>query len=59
MLVAGKIKAAYAHRDYIRLSEKDEQEQLYKNPLLAYIAYGRFAKIANTYSFPFPKDFKR
>lgn len=58
-LITGKIKAAYAHRDYIRLSEKDEQEQLYKNPLLAYIAYGRFAKIANTYSFPFPKDFKR
>jgi len=58
-LIAGKIKAAYVHKDYLRLSEKDEQEQLKKHPLLAYIAIGRFAEISETYNFPFPKEFKR
>ncbi|MBT8315709.1 MAG: flavin reductase family protein [Maribacter sp.] len=58
-IITGLIKAAHVHNDYLRVSEQDEQEQLYQNPLLAYISTGRFAKIADTYSFPFPKDFKR
>jgi len=58
-IITGKIKEAYVHNDYLRVSEKDEQEQLNNNPLLAYISNGRFAKIKETYNFPFPKDFKR
>ena len=58
-IITGAIKAVHVHKDYLRVSEKDEQEQLHVNPLLAYIATGRFAKISDTYSFPFPKDFKR
>lgn len=58
-IITGTIKAAHVHKDYLRVSEQDEQEQLHENPLLAYIATGRFAKISDTYSFPFPKDFKR
>lgn len=58
-IITGKIKAAYAHKDYMKVSEMDEQEQILKNPLLAYIAPGRFAKIAATNGFPFPKNFKR
>jgi flavin reductase (DIM6/NTAB) family NADH-FMN oxidoreductase RutF len=58
-IITGRIKAAYAHRDYLKVSEIDEQEQLAKNPLLAYIAPGRFAKIVATHGFPFPKNFKR
>ena len=58
-LIAGKIKAAYAHPDYIRLSEKDEQQQIKQNPLLAYVSYGRFASITDTFNFPFPTGFKR
>lgn len=58
-LIAGKIKAAHVHKDYLRLSENDEQEQLKKHPLLGYIANGRFAEISETFNFPFPKDFKR
>ncbi|NNK18031.1 MAG: flavin reductase [Maribacter sp.] len=58
-IITGTIKAAHVHKDYLKVSEKDEQEQLHENPLLAYIATGRFAKISDTYSFPFPKDFKR
>ncbi|MBT8178738.1 MAG: flavin reductase family protein [Eudoraea sp.] len=58
-IITGEVVAAYADKEYARLSEQDEQEQLYKNPLLAYVAPGRFARIAETYNFPFPKDFKR
>jgi flavin reductase (DIM6/NTAB) family NADH-FMN oxidoreductase RutF len=57
--ISGKITHAVANTNYIRVSELDEQEQIKNNPLLAYIAYGRFAKIEHTYNFPFPKDFKR
>lgn len=58
-LITGTIKAVHVHRDYLRVSERDDQEQLKKKPLLAYIANGRFAKVSDTYNFPFPKDFKR
>lgn len=58
-LITGKIIRAAANKNYIRISELDEQEQIKNHPLLAYIAYGRFAKIEHTYNFPFPKDFKR
>ncbi|NAY91332.1 flavin reductase [Muricauda sp. JGD-17] len=58
-LITGTIKAAHAHNDYLRVFEKDEREQLQKNPLLAYIAPNRYAKIGETYTFPFPKDFKK
>ncbi len=57
--ITGTIKAVFVHPDYVRVSEKDEQLQIMQNPLLAYIAEGRFATISNTYNFPFPKDFKR
>ncbi|WP_297792819.1 flavin reductase [uncultured Eudoraea sp.] len=58
-IITGKISAAYAHRDYVKVSEMDEQGQILKNPLLAYISPGRFAKITETFDFPFPKNFKR
>ncbi|MGB5459943.1 MAG: flavin reductase [Eudoraea sp.] len=58
-IITGKIKSAYAHRNYIKASEMDEQDQISKNPLLVYIAPGRFAKITETIAFPFPKNFKR
>ena len=58
-IITGEVVAAYADKEYARLSELDEQEQLQNNPLLAYVAPGRFARISQTYNFPFPKDFKR
>lgn len=57
-IITGTIVAAYCHKDYLKVSEKDQQQQLKENPLLAYIAQGRFASISETYNFPFPKDFK-
>ena len=58
-LITGEVVAAYADEEYALGSERDQQEQLYQNPLLVYVAPGRFAKISETYNFPFPKDFKR
>jgi flavin reductase (DIM6/NTAB) family NADH-FMN oxidoreductase RutF len=58
-IIIGKINAAFVDKKYLKISERDEQEQLMENPLLAYIAYGRFAKITETFKFPFPKNFKR
>ena len=58
-IITGTIRAAYAQKNYMKASEMDEQEQILKNPLLVYIAPGRFAKITETFDFPFPKNFKR
>ena len=58
-LITGTILHAYVHPDYLRVSGQDEQSMLYENPLLAYLAEGRFARAAKTYHFPFPKGFKR
>jgi len=58
-IITGRINKAFAANNYLRVSEHDEQQQLKDNPLLVYIAYGRFARIDETFNFPFPKDFKR
>lgn len=58
-LITGTIIRAYVHPDYLRVSEKDEQQLLHEHPLLAYVADGRFARVAETFHFPFPKGFKR
>lgn len=58
-LITGRIKKAFVDRQYLRLSDQDPQLMLHENPLLAYIAEGRFARVGDTYHFPFPKGFKR
>ncbi len=57
--ISGEVKAAFVHKDYLRVSEKDEQQQINQHPLLVYVADGRFATISETFNFPFPKGFKR
>jgi flavin reductase (DIM6/NTAB) family NADH-FMN oxidoreductase RutF len=58
-LITGTILHAFVDPAYLRVSEQDEQKMLHQNPLLAYVAEGRFARVAETYHFPFPKGFKR
>ncbi|MFD0863796.1 flavin reductase [Sungkyunkwania multivorans] len=58
-IITGKIIAASVHPEYLRESEKDENEQIDRFPLMAYVADGRYATVARTYNFPFPKDFSR
>ena len=58
-LITGKVQRVHVQKDYLRTTEIDESEQIRKQPLLAYIANGRFAKVTETFNFPFPKDFQR
>ena len=58
-IITGRIKEALVDKNYLKVSEKDEQKQIIENPLLAYVAQGRFAKISETYNFPFPKGFNK
>jgi flavin reductase (DIM6/NTAB) family NADH-FMN oxidoreductase RutF len=57
-LICGKIIDVGINKNYLRISEQDEQEMIAEAPLLAYLAYGRFAEIKESRAFPFPKDFK-
>ncbi|MGK7899764.1 MAG: flavin reductase family protein, partial [Xenococcus sp. (in: cyanobacteria)] len=52
-LIAGKILAVHVLETALRLSDLDDQDLLRQNPLLAYLSPGRYAKIAESYSFPF------
>lgn len=58
-LITAKIIAAHVDKNYLKLHDKDEQNQIMQHPLLAYISPGRYAKITETYNFPFPKNFKK
>jgi flavin reductase (DIM6/NTAB) family NADH-FMN oxidoreductase RutF len=58
-LVAGRVVAAYASPDALRLSDGDEAERLAQAPLMAYLHPGRYAEIAETHAFPFPAGFSR
>lgn len=58
-LITGKIVAASVDEDYLRISERDEQEQIDKNPLLAYLADGRYTTVRESFNFPYPKNFMR
>ena len=58
-LITGEVVAAYAHPDYVRSTEYDDQELIHDAPLFAYLPPGRFATITRSNAFPFPADMKR
>jgi len=58
-LIIGTIVAAAASEDALRGDDRDESDQIFQSPLLAYLNPGRFAEIRQTTAFPFPKDFSR
>jgi flavin reductase (DIM6/NTAB) family NADH-FMN oxidoreductase RutF len=58
-LIVGTVVAAAAHEDALRAAERDEGEQLYEHPLLAYVSPGRLAEVRQTAAFPFPRGFSR
>lgn len=58
-LIIGSVVAAAAHEDALRTTERDEGEQIYQFPLLAYLSPGRLAEIRQSTAFPFPKGFSR
>ena len=58
-LVAGRVIAAYVHEKALRVSEGQDDRVIAEMPLLAYLAYGRFATIEKSTAFPFPKNFEQ
>ena len=56
-LINGKVVAAYLDPACERSEEKDDGELIQANPLLAYLAPGRFAGIGDTNGYPFPAGF--
>jgi flavin reductase (DIM6/NTAB) family NADH-FMN oxidoreductase RutF len=58
-LIIGKVAAAAAHEDALRAEERDEGDQIFQFPLLAYVSPGRLAEIRQTAAFPCPRGFSR
>jgi hypothetical protein len=58
-LIVGEIIAAHVHQEALRASERDDGQLIFDAPLLAYLEPGRFARIEQTFTFPFPTGFKR
>ncbi|MGR8933469.1 MAG: flavin reductase family protein [Gammaproteobacteria bacterium] len=58
-LIIGEIVDAQVEEAFLRISEGDDQALIHASPLLAYLYPGRFAKIEQSFSFPFPNGFSR
>jgi len=58
-LIVGRIVAARAEADAVRSPDKDDEELIGRAPLLAYLHPGRFARVEQTYSFPYHTGWHR
>jgi flavin reductase (DIM6/NTAB) family NADH-FMN oxidoreductase RutF len=58
-LIIGNVVAAAAHEDALRDEARDEADQIFALPLLAYLSPGRLAEVRQSTAFPFPKGFSR
>lgn len=58
-LIIGNVVAALAAPDAVRDCERDESEQIFHSPLLAYLNPGRYAEIRHSAAFPFHEGFSR
>jgi flavin reductase (DIM6/NTAB) family NADH-FMN oxidoreductase RutF len=58
-LIIGTVAAAAAQEDALREPERDEADQIFHTPLLAYLSPGRLAEIRQSTAFPFPEGFAR
>lgn len=58
-LVAGRIVAAHCAADSLRLGAQDDGQLIRNAPLIAYLNWGRFARIEESFEFPFMSDFTR
>jgi len=57
-LIVGEIVAASVDERALRASEADDADLTSAMPLLVYVSPRRFAEISETFSFPFPADFR-
>ncbi len=58
-LIIGDVVAAAAQEDALRADDRDEADQRFQCPLIAYLNPGRLAEIRQTTAFPFPKGYSR
>jgi flavin reductase (DIM6/NTAB) family NADH-FMN oxidoreductase RutF len=58
-LIVGRVVAASVDERALRNADGDDADVIGALPLLAYLSPGRFAAVAQSYSFPFPADFRR
>lgn len=58
-LVTGRVVEALVTEDAIRRSDKDDEQVIFKAPLLAYLAPGRYAEVAHSFAFPFHHGMER
>ena len=57
-LIVGKVVAAAADGGALRESDRDDADLISNQPVLAYLSPGRFARVSESYSFPYHLDFK-
>jgi flavin reductase (DIM6/NTAB) family NADH-FMN oxidoreductase RutF len=57
-LIIGSVAAASVDERALRASDSDDSDIIHGSPLLAYLSPGRFASVGESFSFPFPADFK-
>jgi flavin reductase (DIM6/NTAB) family NADH-FMN oxidoreductase RutF len=57
-LIVGSVAAASVEESALRDSDSDDSDVIHASPLLAYLAPGRFASVRDSFSFPFPVDFR-
>lgn len=58
-LIIGRVVAAHARPEALRISDADHQQQLHESPLLAYIHPDRYGLVRETTAFPFPAEMRR
>jgi flavin reductase (DIM6/NTAB) family NADH-FMN oxidoreductase RutF len=58
-LLIGTVAAVHVDKDALRVSEKEDDDVIRDNPLLAYLPPDRYAAIDETNAFPFPAGFEK
>jgi flavin reductase (DIM6/NTAB) family NADH-FMN oxidoreductase RutF len=58
-LITGRVVIAHVHQEALRTSDRDDNDLIHDSPLLVYVDPGRFARIEQSFAFPFPSDYKR
>jgi len=59
VLVIGTIVETLVSEDALRGADRDDEELVFKAPILAYVAPGRYAEVAHTFAFPFHRGWSR
>jgi flavin reductase (DIM6/NTAB) family NADH-FMN oxidoreductase RutF len=58
-LIVGEIAAAHVSKNALRESESDDQQLIYRTPLLAFLPPDRFSTISESLAYPYPANFEK